>query len=170
MIITPEILIQRLLENEGGYVNNPKDPGGETKYGISKRSYPDLDIKNLTVEHAIGIYFNEYLDHIPYAQMHPAVAWQLLDFGVNSGMRTAVKALQRFLGVKADGLIGPRTLSAMSELDVSLVVIGVLSERIKLLMSLSTWDTFKNGWSNRITKCWIESVSDLECEWESIGA
>ena len=51
-----KLAIPRVITNEGGYVNDPDDPGGETKYGISKRSYPALDIKNLTVEQATAIY------------------------------------------------------------------------------------------------------------------
>ena len=58
--MTFDILVKKVLKHEGGYVNDPSDPGGETKYGISKRAFPDLDIKNLTEEQAILIYYDEY--------------------------------------------------------------------------------------------------------------
>ena len=55
-----QVVLDDLIEREGGYVNDPDDPGGETKFGISKRAYPHLDIKNLTEEHAADIYYNDY--------------------------------------------------------------------------------------------------------------
>lgn len=63
--------MQFIIPHEGGYVNNPNDPGGETNYGIAKRSHPDVDIKNLTLAQALNIYLNEYwnfnhLDDRPY--------------------------------------------------------------------------------------------------------
>lgn len=74
---------------EGGYVNNPADPGGETKYGITKRSYPNLDIANLTLDDAKAIYLRDYwsplnLDSAPYS-----VALLLFDAAVNQGLTYA---------------------------------------------------------------------------------
>ena len=81
----------RLMGNEGGYSNELNDPGGETKWGISKRSYPDLDIKNLTREQAKAIYLRDFWIRGAMDQLPPAVAFQVFDFAVNSGIETAIR-------------------------------------------------------------------------------
>ena len=95
---------------EGGYVNNRHDPGGETKYGISKRAYPDTDIKNLTEQGAIAIYEKDYwhvrgIDLLPYP-----LDCAVFDMGVNSGQPVAVKILQCLIDTTSDGVIGQITL------------------------------------------------------------
>lgn len=112
--------IEIILKHEGGYVNNPSDPGGETKYGISKRAYPNLDIKELTVEEAKEIYYKDYwvmnnLDKIPFP-----LCTLVLDFAVNSGSTRAAKYLQEILGFTGndvDGIIGPMTLSKFNDIS-----------------------------------------------------
>jgi lysozyme family protein len=103
--------IKLIIDNEGGYVWDKDDPGGETNFGISKRAYPNLDIKNLTQEEAEAIYFNDYwlkmrLDGFNNSllQLH------LFDEGVNSGIGTASILLQQILGVVSDGIIGVITI------------------------------------------------------------
>lgn len=95
---------------EGGYVNDPRDPGGETKYGISKRSYPNFDIQRLTIDKAKDIYLNDYwkvckCDSLPW----PLSAF-VFDSAVNQGTDPAIRMLQRALDVKDDGIIGKITL------------------------------------------------------------
>ncbi len=107
--------IARVIEHEGGYVNDPVDPGGETKYGISKRAYPNLDIKGLSLEDAMVIYKEDYWDKIQGDElMNDELAPNLLDAAVNTGVRRAVKQLQRALdtGLVIDGVIGRKTLHA----------------------------------------------------------
>ena len=99
--------IDVILKNEGGYVWDKLDPGGETNMGITKRDYPDLDIKNLTQVEAIEIYHTDYwlkmnLDGINDKNL----VLQIFDMGVNAGIRTAIKMIQRLVDVKADGFIG----------------------------------------------------------------
>ena len=87
-------IIEQVLEHEGGYVNDPKDLGGETKYGITKRFYPDIDIKNLTIEQAKDIYKKDYWDRNKVESL-PQNLWHIyFDMCVNMGKRTAVKVLQ----------------------------------------------------------------------------
>ena len=91
---------------EGGYVDHPKDPGGETKYGISKRSYPDLDIKNLTIKDAVNIYRKDYAKKIRFDEfvvINPRLAFCLLDCAIHSGPVRAVKILQSAGKVTEDG-------------------------------------------------------------------
>ena len=91
--------IERVLSHEGGYVNNPADPGGETQWGISKRSYPNVDIKALTRSQAVEIYRRDFWGAVNADDMPDGVAYQTLDFAVNSGVGTAIRYMQRALGV-----------------------------------------------------------------------
>ena len=102
-----------IIKIEAGYVNDPDDGGGETKYGISKRSYPDVDIKGLTKTAAAAIYLRDYWNPLRCGNVPSALALPLLDAGVNQGQGTAVRMLQGLLGVTVDGLIGPKTLAAV---------------------------------------------------------
>lgn len=112
-----------VLKYEGGYVNDPNDPGGETKYGICKRQYPNLDIENLTKEQAKEIYKKDYWNKIKGDDLPPRVAIFLLQCAVNVGVKTASKMLQRatrtFLKNKPgiDGIIGPKTIAAVKQVD-----------------------------------------------------
>ena len=97
MKLTFDQAFDRLIGHEGGYVNDSADPGGETKFGISKRSYPNVDIKNLTREQAKTIYLRDFWQPLG-EDAHPAVKFQAFDFAVNSGIQTAVRKLQAVVG------------------------------------------------------------------------
>ena len=142
----------RLIGHEGGYVNNPDDPGGETNWGISKRSYPNIDIKNLTRDGAKAIYLRDFWNRIKGDKLYDGVAYQLFDFAVNSGIETAVRYFQRAIGVADDGHWGPLSQAAadaMSETD-SLMLIN--AERLDFMTRLSNWPNASKGWSRRIAK------------------
>ena len=96
-----------LIGHEGGYVNHPNDPGGETRFGISKRAYPLLDIKVLTLDQAKAIYRRDYWIPAGCDRVPEALRFDVLDMAVNSGVKVAIQTLQRALGVRDDGLIGP---------------------------------------------------------------
>ena len=85
----------RVLRDEGGYVNDPMDPGGETKYGISKRSYPNLDIKNLTLDQATVIYFRDWWQGKDFYLLPDALSGEVFDIAINVGPAPAVKFLER---------------------------------------------------------------------------
>src|SRR5271166_7021852 len=107
--------VQFTLVREGGYSNDPDDPGGETNFGISKRYHPDVDIKNLTVEGAQQIYWTDYWLKASCDKLPPDVAFVLFDYAVLPGIGSASKALQNLVKVKADGEIGPATLAAVPD-------------------------------------------------------
>lgn len=140
----------RILGAEGGYVNNPNDPGGETKWGISKRSYPLLDIKNLTIEDAVEIYKRDYLGKLKWREYHDGVAYQLLDLAVHSGVKRATKILQEAIHVKPDGIIGPITISRINQISESDLIMLLIAKRIEFLTGLPTWNSFGKGWMRRI--------------------
>src|SRR6202012_1283339 len=101
-----------VIKTEGCNVNNPLDPGGETAFGISKRAYPNLDIKNLTQQEATEIYSRDYWDPIRGDELPDSVSFALLDFAVNSGVATSIRCLQRAVNVSVDGVLGPQTIAA----------------------------------------------------------
>ncbi len=157
-----EIWLSRVFGHEGGYSNrNPEDdPGGETRWGISKRSYPDLDIKNLTKEAAVSIYKNDFLLPILKDNIKDGVIYQLLDFGVHSGISRAIKELQKIVGVKPDGVIGPITQAAINRHSESDLIQLILSARLYYLTSLSNWPSNSRGWARRIARNLYHGADD----------
>ena len=105
-------IIEVVLHHEGGYVNDPKDPGGETNFGIAKRSHPDVDIKNLTKDGAKEIYKEVYWDGNKVESLPEELRHIYFDMCVNQGKSRGVKILQRAAnakgaGLKVDGGLGP---------------------------------------------------------------
>ena len=150
-----------VFKYEGGYVNDPDDPGGETKYGISKRQYPDLDIKNLTKEQAKEIYMADYWNKIKGNELPPKVAVFLLQCAVNMGTKRAVKILQSsaksFLEDKpyVDGIIGPQTISCVHMVDENMLVPEIAARQalryVTLCKKNSTLYKYMLGWLRRVT-------------------
>lgn len=152
---------ERLMGNEGGYVNNPADPGGETNWGICKRSYPNVDIKNLTRDQAKAIYLRDFWQRGQMDQYDPAIAFQVFDIAVNSGIETAVRMLQRAAGVADDGNIGPVTIAAVKAKSVPSLLMLIIAERLDFWRKLSTWPTFGAGWTARAAKDLRYAAQDL---------
>ncbi len=130
-----------LMREEGGYSLDPRDPGGETKFGISKRAYPDLDIKGLTLEQAKAIYERDYwlplgCDSRPYREALP-----IFDCGVNQGLGRAREILGR---VQA----GPDFVARFQ------------AERALHYAQLSTFQRFGRGWMRRLIRCALEANRD----------
>lgn len=159
--LTFDEAFDRLIGHEGGYAFSAKDPGGETKFGISKRSYPSLNIARLDRETAKAIYHKDFW--LPLGDdAHPAIKFQAFDFAVNSGIQTALRKLQRAIGVADDGHFGPRSRARLAELAVSDVLMLYLAERLEFMTSLSTWDAFGRGWARRIANNLRYAAKDNE--------
>ena len=142
----------RLMVNEGGYVNDPRDPGGETNWGISKRSYPNLDIKTLTRDQAKELYRVDFWKRGSMDQYDPALAFQVFDFAVNSGIGTALRKLQAAAGVADDGHIGPITIAAIKSKSVTDMIMRLVAQRLRFYTKLSNWPTAGAGWTNRAAR------------------
>lgn len=143
-----------LIGNEGGYVNNPKDPGGETNLGITKavavaNGYTG-DMRAMPKETAKWIYKKMYWDKLQCDQLPFVVAFQLFDAGVNHGNSQAVKFLQRALSIVDDGVIGAKTIAAVSKLEDLQIVMLFNAERIEFYTALKTFSTFGKGWIRRV--------------------
>ena len=149
--MTFDQVFDKLINHEGGYIFNPHDPGGETKFGISKRSYPHLDIHSLTLADAKTIYRRDFWDRAQCDKLHPDLAFDLFDGAVNSGIGQAIRWLQRAVGVADDGVVGPLTLASINrENDPSAVQARFNGHRLDFMTRLSTWDVFGKGWARRI--------------------
>lgn len=136
-------LLDGLLEREGGLVDHPQDPGGLTKFGISSKSYPEVDIRNLTKDDAKAIYRRDYLEKFRLHEL--SQEWNaeiVLDWLVNGG---SVKRIQRIVGVTPDGNIGPVTLRAIDKADPHYLLL----QRLDYYLSLVP-HPFLKGWVNRL--------------------
>lgn len=131
-------VMSAVFGHEGGYVNHKADPGGETNFGISKRSYPNVDIRNLTRTQAEDIYRADYWHKVRGDDLPAGIDLVAMDGSVNSGVSRGSKWLQRALDVTADGAIGPVTIAAAKESDAVQVIEKACANRMSFLTSLST--------------------------------
>jgi lysozyme family protein len=149
-----------VLRNEGGYVDNPSDPGGATNLGCTKASWEAWvghpvtkdDIKALTPNDVMPLYKAKYWDTVKGDNLPIGVDYAVFDFAINSGPSRAAKALQSVLGVAADGQIGPATLTALEAANPRDVATSVCEARLTFLQGLPTFNTFGKGWSNRVAQ------------------
>lgn len=141
---------ERVIGHEGGYVNNPRDPGGETKFGISKRSYPALDIKGLTLAEAKAIYKRDFWDRCRCNDLPGGLAFDVFDAAVNSGPGQAIRWMQRAANVADDGVVGPLTLAAVKRIDPEAIQARYSGIRLEFMTRLSGWDAFSRGWARRV--------------------
>ena len=147
-------IIEVVLEHEGGYVNDPKDPGGETNFGIAKRSNPDVDIKNLTKAEASLIYKTKYWDKNKVESL-PEELWHIyFDMCVNMGRSRAVKILQqsavnRGRNIKVDGGLGPNTIKALKGVELERVRAFRVRYYVELVNKKPDLEKFYFGWFRR---------------------
>ena len=145
--------LKMLLHHEGGYVNHPKDPGGETNLGVTKRVYEKWggtkDMKDLTVEDVAPIYKKEYWERCKCDDLESGVDWAVFDWAVNSGTGRAAKAIQKICGAAQDGAIGPKTLALIGTQNTEYVIEEFGKIRQDFYESLKTFDTFGKGWTRR---------------------
>jgi len=152
-----EKALKTILHHEGGYVNNPKDPGGETNMGVTKKVYEGFggtkDMKDLTFDDIAPIYKVNYWNRLRCSQLPSGLDLSVFDWGVNSGTGRAAKKLQTIIGTTADGGIGPNTLKKVNEYIEKNGIETLINEyhdvRQKFYESLSTFETFGKGWTRR---------------------
>lgn len=155
-----EAAFSNLMKEEGGYVNDPKDPGGETKYGISKRSYPHINIKNLTLEQAKEIYHRDYWLKIKGDQLHSdAVASEFLEMAVNMGPVLIIYFYQAALDVLGahvdiDGNMNDSTLKGGMKVDQEMLKKCMQAQAMTYYIDLSrnrpVLKKFLKGWFHRV--------------------
>jgi lysozyme family protein len=153
----PEAL-RLVLLHEGGYVNHPRDPGGATNFGVTQRVYdahrrrkalPLQSVKSITQADVAAIYREMYWDRVRADDLPKGLDYAVFDFAVNSGPGRAIPAMQRAIGAKPDGAIGPVTLE-LSRKDPPLSIRRLCADRMSFLRRLSHFDVFGRGWTRRV--------------------
>lgn len=151
--------IEIVFKMEGGYVNDARDPGGETKYGISKAAFPNVDIANLTRDGAKEIYRQHYWFKYKCDRMPWPVSAYMLDCLVNHSPGNPARWLQEAVGAVPDGAIGEKTIAAVrASNDVFRVVAEIVKKRIQYVKTLPTYPAFGKGWHNRHVDALVEAM------------
>jgi len=150
-----EQAIPRLLAKEGGLTNDKEDRGGQTKYGITKKGYPHLDIAALTKSQASAIYRADYWNKMRLDEVESqAKATLLFEMGVNFGIVTVIKMAQNLIDADADGIVGAKTLTAINNLEEALFIVALklmaVDKYRRICNNNKTQKTFLLGWLNRI--------------------
>lgn len=159
-----------VFRQEGGYVNDKLDPGGETNMGITIATLAksrgvavkDLavgEVRNLTRAEAERIYVANYWAPLRCEALPSGIDLGVLDYGVNSGPARSAKALQGVLGVTRDGVIGPATLAAAKKAEPTKVIKALCAQRLGFLQALSTWGRFGRGWARRVAEVEATAVA-----------
>lgn len=154
-----------ILKHEGGYVDNPKDPGGATNLGCTKKVWEEWvghevtkeDIKALKVSDIAPLYKAKYWDAVKGDLLPAGVDYAVFDLAINSGPGRAAKTLQQVLNITADGQIGPATLSTLEAANPRDVATRVCEARLAFLQGLPTYGTFGKGWFRRVAE--VEQIA-----------
>jgi lysozyme family protein len=159
-----------IFKAEGGYADNPADPGGPTNYGITLatlRAYegdPNLtaeDVKKLTPAVAREIYRTAYWNRMQCGALPAGLDLEVFDFGVNSGPAESVKTLQRLVGVTQDGSVGPITLAAVRQFNVGDLIGRFAQARLAFYQSLNMPE-FEQGWATRVAQIQTAATKMLD--------
>lgn len=143
-----------LLGHEGDFSDHAADPGGKTRFGVTEAVAREFgyrgDMRELPMELAQKIYLEKYWKPIRADDLPPGIRYAVFDAAVNSGPAQATKWLQRALGVDADGVIGPQTLTAAYAQDGNALRMRMLAQRLRFMTGLANWPAFSRGWARRI--------------------
>ena len=144
--------IEHVLAAEGGLVHHPKDPGGVTQFGISQRSYPNLNIRELTPDDAKALYQRDYWAPIQGEDLPAGLDLVVLDHAVNAGPARAVRILQHLVGAPEDGRMGPVTLAGVALADPDDLISQFSELRLEYYRDLASWRVFGAGWTRRVQR------------------
>ena len=167
-----ETTFNRTIGHEGKFQANPKDRGnwtggkegvGElkgTKWGLAAMTYPHLDIANITLEQAKEIYYNDWWLKLKIERWPNVMKYQIFDAAFNHGTGRANQFLQYAARVKDDGVIGPKTITAVNMTDPNDLVLRFLAKRLRYFTEVKTWAEFSKGWSLRVAQCLEYAAED----------
>ena len=152
--------LKAILHHEGNFVNHPKDPGGMTNLGVTKRVWEEWlgrdvteqEMRGLTPEKVGPMYKAKYWDKVRGDDLPAGVDYAVFDAAINSGPGRAAKWLQECVGAVPDGAIGPGTLGKVAEADPAELLSKYQARRLAFMQSLPTWETFGKGWGRRVTE------------------
>lgn len=160
--------LSMVLVHEGGYVNDPHDPGGATNKGVTQAVYdswrkshgkPVQSVRSLTAEELAGIYKLLYWDRIRGDDLPSGVDYAVFDFAVNSGVHRAAKYLQAVVGAAGDGIIGGGTLAATERFGAKAAINALCNKRMGFLRGLKIFWRFGKGWSRRVEDVRVAALS-----------
>lgn len=167
--------LNKLLQHEGGYSNNPSDPGGPTNFGITIADYRMYinsngsaeDVKNMNIQDAKKIYKEKYWNAQRCDELPAGVDYAVFDYGVNSGIGRSGKVLRRILGLsdntsKIDDLV----IQAASKADPEDLITKIMDERLKFLKGLRTWSVFGRGWGRRVVEVQDLALSMIQHKYQ----
>lgn len=163
--------LRLVLADEGGVSNHPADRGGLTNKGITQATYdawrelhgrPPRSVRAIEHAEVDAIYREQYADAVWFDRLPSGLDYALFDFAVNSGPARAVKALQGIVGVRADGIMGNRTLAAAKARDSGQLITLLCDARQRFVRSLRTYKTFGKGWERRIAEVERKGVTLAE--------
>jgi lysozyme family protein len=148
-----------VLKSEGGWSDNPADPGGATMKGVTlanfrrfvKADATRADLRQIGDDQVATVYRRHYWDAVAGAELPDGVDYAVFDFAVNSGPGRAAKYLQAVVGTAQDGRIGPATLQAVRDRPLGTVIDNLCDARLAFLQRLPTWGVFGKGWSGRVS-------------------
>ncbi|PRD42412.1 acetylmuramidase [Phyllobacterium phragmitis] len=152
--------VRYVFEEEGGYADNPADPGGPTNMGITLRTLsawkghtvsPD-EVKALSKAEATKIYKVQYWDKVDGDALPAGLDYAVFDFAVNSGPARAAITLQEIVGAAPDGVIGLQTIRAVESHNVADVINTLCDKRQAWLQTLMGASTFGTGWNSRVDR------------------
>lgn len=149
MISVKALVLAHVLAWEGGLSTDPDDPGGVTKYGISSASYPNVEVRELTIDQARSIYEQDFWEGLELSRLPPEIAFVVMDASVNMGAYTAVKMLQEVVGAEPDGIMGPETRRKSKEMNPRYVVGVYTGQRIMTYTRLDQFQKYGKGWVKR---------------------
>ena len=157
--------LELVLKSEGGWVNNPNDPGGETNLGVTKRvweewvGHPVESLKKLTKDDVAPLYEQKYWRPC-YGEVLPrGLDLVVFSMGVNAGPGRSIKLLQSAIGCVPDGIIGPATRSLISASNITTLIAKFSEARREYYRTLKTFPIFGKGWLNRVEKEESEAIS-----------
>ena len=147
-----------VLKSEGGFVNNPKDPGGMTNLGVTATTWSNFkgrntnekEMRSLTRDDVAPLYEKKYWNACKCDDLPSGIDYLVFDFAVNSGPGRSIKILQKALGIPEDGAIGPVTIQTIDVMDKTELINRFSNEKKQFYESLSTFATFGKGWLNRV--------------------
>lgn len=153
-------------DREGGFSDDPRDPGGMTNLGVTRTVWQEWvghpvsekEMRELTPAKVAPLYKAKYWDKVKGDDLPSGVDYAVFDAAVNSGPGRAAKWLQACVGVEVDGGIGPKTLAAVAKADKAALLSDYAKRRLSFLTELPTWDTFKGGWTRRVTE--VQAASE----------
>lgn len=163
--------LTEVLKHEGGYVNHPADPGGRTNLGVTQRVYEDwighkVDeriMRGLTRGHVEKLYKVKYWDVLKGDELPKGLDLCVFDFGVNAGTNRAARYLQRMVGTKEDGVLGPVTLAKLAEKAKAegrnALIVQYQDAREGYYKLLKTFPTFGKGWLRRVKDVTAKAIA-----------